>query len=552
MAKVFEIDNFLKGYDDSINEEMSPPESTQNCLNTDYTSEPGAVSKDVGERWIGGDSVVYPLTGATQAIYEGSIYGDSNESFDKRLLINDGIFYMYCDGGMFIPLASGTTLLPTTGLIDVTHYYKQFLIAGGSSKPVYTWDGFTNTVTSLTMSMSIGGSTSVANDFRANCVEPFRNRIFLGNVWEYDGADWNINENTVRWSNLGLPGTLESDSYVDIIDKEGDEIVRLKAYADKLLIFKKYSLHKLTYVGGEDFPFEASAIDYRTINNAPYSIAETPLGLVFLNEEGLQITDGEVVKTLPADKAVTALLRRLYAGSMHLAYAISSDTTQEYILTVPLDGSTTNNHIISWNWKYNTWRVSDKTADVLGLYTNNLGGTWNSIKAYYGVELAHLSWNSSKLYPDSRDVILGKSDGYVTNRSISYNIGSSTPATYGTATYGTSMYGGISGFDGYICFHETPWLDLKNPGVYKEVVRLQPMWKGSKDASVTVKYKADDDVGWSTASSDVFNATNVIEQPILVLRSHGRKFKFRFENSNANETFTIYRFKIFYEERNIR
>lgn len=548
MAEIFEISNFSRGYDSSVNEEIAAPESTQNCLNTDYTSEYGAISKDVGEKRIGDESIVYPLTGATQAVYQGSIYGDSNESFDKKLLINDGIVYMYCDGGNFIPLAGGTTLFETTGLIDITHYYQRFLMAGGADHPIYTWDGFTNDVTSLTLSIG----AVVSNTFRCNCIESFRNRVFLGNVWEMSGSDWNINENTVRWSNIGLPGTFSDEDYVDVIDKEGDEIVRLKSYADKLLIFKKYSLHKLTYIGGEDYVFEKSAIDYRTVNNAPFSIAETPAGLVFLNSEGLQVTDGETVSTLPADKAITALLRRVYGGSLHLAYAVTNDPSQEYILAIALDGSNTNNHLIIWNWKYNTWKVSDKEADVLGIYTNRFTGTWQPIKDYYGTEIAHLSWNSSKLYPSGNDVVLGKSDGYVKKHSLSYNTGSTSPAVYGSAVYGVSMYGGISGFEGYSCFHETPWLDLEEPGVYKEVVRLQPMWKGSSGASVTVKYKSDGDASWSNASTDSFNGSNVIEQPLLSIRSHGRKFKFRFENSNANQSFTIYRIKIFYEKRETR
>jgi len=548
MAKVFEIENFAKGYDDSANEEMSSPESTQNCLNTDYTQEVGAVTKDVGEKWIGEDSVVYPLTGATQAVYEGTIVGDTNEYFEKKMLINDGIFYMFCDGGNFIPLGAGATLLDTTALIDVTHYYRQFIIAGGADHPIYTWDGFTNSVTSLPMSIS----TSVDNVWRANCVEPWKYRTFYGNVWEYDGSNWNINENTVRWSEEGDPGSMALENYNDFVDREGNKVVRLKAYKDFLLVFKQYSLHKFTWTGGDDYPFEASEIDYRTINNAPFSISETPAGLVFLNAEGLQVTDGNTVDTLPADKAITSLLRRVYGGSLNKAYAISNDTTQEYILSIALDGSSTNNYIIAWNWKYNTWRVSDKTADVLGLYTNNFGGTWESIQDYYGVEIAHLKWSSSKLYPSSRDVVLGKSDGYVTKRSLSYNIGSSSPAVYGTATYGTSMYGGIAGFDGYTCYHETPWLDLKLPGIYKEVVRLQPMWSGSEGATVTVKYKADGDSAWSNASTDAFDESGVIEQPLLSMRSHGRKFKFRFENSEANQTFTIYRIKIFFEERSLR
>lgn len=582
--ELYEIKSFGKGYDDSINEEMADASSTQNCLNVTYNDEYGAVSKDVGIRNMGDDSVKYPLSCTVQRVYEGlvDVAGGSGVLKDRKLIIAGGIPYSYCPADLIIPLVSTAVFSSiSTDIPDITNFDNKFYIAGGYDYDVREWDGLVASVSSMfalgcsvSTSLDVSNSLSVASYvstqymFRAKTIEVFKGRLFLGNTAESSdqGATWSITENRVRWSDQRQPDVWQytdlnytDASYVDAEDKSGDEVLRLYTYGDNLLIFKKNSLQRLVFTGGT-FVFERSTIDNRTIGNAPWTIEETPQGVVWLNEEGLQVTDGQTVQPLEASKSVTNLLRRLNIGALPYACATSNDPRQEYILAVPIDGSAYNNYLIIWNWKYNTWKIRDISATSLGMWTSGGSGTWEDIEDYSGYEISALKWNNYLLYPSSHYMVLGDSDGYIKRRSIAYNngtLGGSTAlATYGVATYGYSYYGGLASgalrYLDYDAYHETPWLDFDLPGLNKELLRIRPLWKGSDGASVTVSYKSDLDPSWTSTTIDTFDDDGMPEQDFMFARKTGKRFKFRFENNNANEWFTLYRLMIYYNKRDWR
>ena len=536
MPKVYEIKDFARGYDDSVSEDHSRENTTQDCVHTEYVSERGAVSKDVGERNVGYTSIfasvsldTYPMNEGdpVQLLYQGSMWGSSTgEWFTKRFAVCGGKMYQFCDGDLFIPLEGGSTIFEelATDFVDATHYQDMFIITDGEND-IREWGGFDNNVDILGMYASTGTSVSTSQTLKADCVEVFRNRVFIGNVnnagTEYDSR--------VQWSSLGDPNDWPVANYNDVIDKEGDEVVRLKAYGDSLIIFKRNSVHKAVYTGG-DLPYFFTQVDANTVNNAPWTVAQIPNGLVFLNEEGLNITDGNNVTRLEADKRIQGLLKRIYVGSIDRAYGVSDDGENEYNLLVPIDGSPTCNYMITWNWQEDTWKIREIDANVLGLFTDLKAGTWDSIIDYYGYELIGLSWDSRLLYPGSKRLMFGRDDGYVRERSIAYN-------RQGSA---------------YTCYHTTPWLDFDLPGIYKEVVKIRPRWKGISGTNVDVYYKTDDDTDWTALTTDNFDSTGVVESPFLYLRDTGMRWKFKFENSNANEAFTLYRCNIYFEQRGER
>jgi hypothetical protein len=567
MPEVFEITNFSKGYDDSITPEMADPESTQDSRMVDYSTETGALVKDVGERTIGASATTtggatygtaiyglsvyggegsvsdfYPLDGPVQRIYEGEVDVSGTGVFNnKRLIVAGGKPYQYCAGDQFIPLISSVVFSSiTTDIPDITHFENNFFITGGYDKDIREWDGL-----NLSCSTNVGlgsSNASVSLDlYRAKTCDVFKDRLFLGNMKESadNGVTWSVTEHRLRYSairNTNVWDTTDSGydptmdpGYIDCGDK-GDEIVRLYTFGDTLLVFFKNSLQKIVWTGG-DFPFERSVIDRSTVGNAPWSMATIPEGVLFLNEEGIQITDGNTVQRFPADKKVTALLKKINRDAMGVCFGVAYDSSHEYWLSIPVDGSDYCNRVIVYNWKFDTWKIRVTDTSALGIFTDSsTSGTWEAIENYYGYEIQAIPWSDSSLYPSSKKIIMGREDGYLREKSISY-----------------SMAG-----DDYEAYHTTPWLDFGLPGINKEVTKVQMLWKGIEDTEVAVKYKADSDSAWTALTVDDFGETGIAEQAFLCMRRTGRKFKFRFENNNAHENFAIYKMKVFYNLRSWR
>jgi len=487
MPEEFEIANFSHGYDDSVVEEESPSNSTQKCKNVDYTREVGAVTKDFGEKVMSSIGIDYPLDGAVQAIYEGSLWASgSGEWINKRLVVAGGTAYQYCPGGYFVPLGSGGEFLTgATDYVDVTHYLTYFVITDGTNA-IYTWDGFNATLTAL---------AGASGNYLSKHVEIFKDRIILGNTTE-GGSKL---ESRIRWSNQGVGTTWTATDSLDVRDKTGDEIVRIKGLYENLIVFKKNTIHVIAWTGGA-LPFSRTTLDSQSMNNAGRTVAQVMGYLWFVNEEGIQMTNGtSEPEPAPADSKVSKLLNSLYLNSIGRCHAVSNDARQEYILTVPIEGSETCNYVIVYNWKYDKWRIEERDTNCIGFYTDAEGGTWASISEYYGYEIQGIDWSDSLLYPGSRDLVYGDEDGYCKQKSISYN----------------------NDGDAYDSYHETPWLDFGRPGEYKEVVQIQPTWKGIAGDIAQISYKKDYDADWTDCTTDDFAVTGASLLTLVMLERDG-------------------------------
>lgn len=565
--EVFEIKNFGAGYDDSITPEMAKENTTQDSKMVDYSSEIGALQKDTGERNIGGSAAsgtgsyygsavygvsvygktsvstdFYPLPGPIQRIYEGMVdVSGTGDIENKRLVIAGGIPYQYCAGDQFIPLSSVALFSSiTTDIPDITHYDNSFYITSGHDLNVMQWNGVN---ASLSTNAGLAGSASAGMAlFRGKTMAYFNNRMWLGNTKESDdgGTTWNVYETRVRYAAQGHPNvwdiyddayvTTDEVGYINTAEVGGDEVLRLYPYKDRMIVFNRDSVNRIIETGGGTFPYDNECIDRSAVNNAPWSIATMPQGVIFLNDEGLQITDGETVAQFEADKKVNQLLKRINKGAMNLCFGIANDSTHEYWLSIPVDGSEWCNRIIVYNWRFDTWKIRVSDTTTMGMLTTGSNGTWEDIEDYYAYELMAMTWSDYRLYPGNRRVIMGRDDGFVREKSLAFNIAGSA----------------------YDSYHTTPWLDFGLPGIMKEVVQIQPLWEGTEGDSVTFSFKSDSDGSWTSVTSDAFDATYIPEQPLLFMRKVGRKFKFRFSNNNANENYRIYNIKIYYEKRALR
>lgn len=512
--EVYEITDFAKGYDDSIGELFSGPNTTQESKNTDYSEIRGAVKKDYGWKVLSSTGVYTATSSSVQCMYEGYVWSSGdNEFYNKRAVVGGGSLYQLCPGDLLI-LIDDAILSSTEPFIDAVHHADKFLFADGSdSSDITIWDGFT--FSTSTLATSING----------HCLEIFKDRLFIGNV--VNTSSGVAFENRIWYSAVGEPTSLSTN--FDIVDKEGDEIRRLKVFQDNLVVFKRNSIYSVTWTGG-DLPFTNTPIDRKAIGNAPWTVDQGPGGLFFLNQEGIQFTDGMRVETIKPDRAVSNILKRINYEYIDYAVGRVIEPLKQYWLTLPIDGSTTCNYIIVYDYKHDTWKILEKDSKVLGIFTSENEGTLKPFAAYTGDEIAGLQWNSYLLYGGNRNAYVGNADGTVDIRSISYNDSGSA----------------------YDAYHETPWLDLGAPNMYKEVLRIQPAWTGNEGDSIGLQYKTDFESDWHDCTVAPITDTGTLEQPFVYLRGLGKRWKFKISSNNADEYFETHRMKIYFNVRGER
>ena len=86
-----------------------------------------------------------------------------------------------------------------------------------------------------------------------------------------------------------------TDRIMEVTIRDGDEIVHLAEYADRLLQFKKNKLYIINI--SQEIEFLEAVLEYKGVNN-PGSVARTDIGIVWANQHGCFFYDGEKVSNL--------------------------------------------------------------------------------------------------------------------------------------------------------------------------------------------------------------------------------------------------------------
>ena len=125
-------------------------------------------------------------------------------------------------------------------------------------------------------------------------------RMYVGNVRYLDGPLEGKNfEDRLLRSPVNKFDVFPHDSYIDVAINDGDKIVALESYKDKLLQFKRHTLYVIN-ISTEDEYLEET-FSYMGVKQ-PWSICKFNEGVVWANETGLFIYDGRTVTNAVKDR----------------------------------------------------------------------------------------------------------------------------------------------------------------------------------------------------------------------------------------------------------
>ena len=138
-------------------------------------------------------------------------------------------------------------------------------------------------------------------------LEPYKNiqfktsvlhnrRIYLGNVKvEYQDGKKETLSDTILKSEPAQFDKFTKRGRIDVAVGDGEDIIKLESYADRILEFKNRTLHVINASAKGEFLEDS--FKYKGVSN-PQAVARTDYGVAWANEFGCYMYDGRQIHDL--------------------------------------------------------------------------------------------------------------------------------------------------------------------------------------------------------------------------------------------------------------
>lgn len=143
---------------------------------------------------------------------------------------------------------------------------------------------------------------------RWKCSTVLNRRVYIGNVRQ-NGVTYG---DRILKSPPNRPDTFPEDNFIDAVVSDGDEIVQLEGFADRILQFKKRSMYIINV--SQDYEFLEASYPNKGINN-PAASCVTDFGVVWVNNFGCFLYTGSGdVKDLTERDGVKIIDKSIWAS----------------------------------------------------------------------------------------------------------------------------------------------------------------------------------------------------------------------------------------------
>jgi hypothetical protein len=324
------------------------------------------------------------------------------------------------------------------------------------------------------------------------------NRIaYIGNV-QYNGDNYG---DAVFKSPVNKFDIFTSDRRLEANINDGDSIVKLEAYADRLLIFKKNKLELLNI--SQEVEFVEDTFIHKGVSH-PAATCKTDFGIAWVNKQGCYLYDGQRVSNLLEKGG-----RQIIKESIWATF-------------------TANEPMIGYIPKKRQIIVADDiAADGTG--------------AAYLYDIVTQSWvtGAAATFDDQ------KKTNFITdwNGDLAY-----------AHTTGNVVKWDDAGDDSTAFSIQTKDIDFGQPAQKKKVYKVYITYTGVSSLSVLVRYQINGDGGWTAFSSGgTLNASSGQNEATLTLSSPVECYSFQLSfTGTAKTTFEINDMSIVYRLKGIR
>jgi hypothetical protein len=181
----------------------------------------------------------------------------------------------------------------------------------------YTSSVFTNHIASSTAS---GYKTSVVTN----------RRKFIANVKTLDSTGSVVHQpDRLLFSDINKFDTILPTSFIDIGVNDGEEFIKLEAYADRLLAYKNRTLYVINIGGGADTQWFLESSHQNMGVEFHAAVAKTPFGVCWVNKNGLYIYDGSRIQNLQ-----TKIIEDQWSSFVDVDTMIGYEPTHKHLVII--------------------------------------------------------------------------------------------------------------------------------------------------------------------------------------------------------------------------
>ena len=281
-------------------------------------------------------------------LFQGYFRNANGEDFSKLIMTVYGRIYAAdINGENWVLLKSQQSSNDWTAM-NYRHETNDWIIfTNGVDTPLY-WDGVSEEAQELNVVQGGSDDPSLAEELHFQNITLLKERLWGGVATKYpDRIYWSHTFDPNDWEFNFVDSEYDGGGYIDVATFDGSRIRAIVSAMDELLIFKDKSIHRLTGSYPGEFSINQifgtdGTLAYRTIVN-------TGTALYFLASEGLVRYSGMSATPLSAngDKKLRELWPRINKSTIQSACAAFMDNI--IYLSVPLDGSIINTHVIEYD-----------------------------------------------------------------------------------------------------------------------------------------------------------------------------------------------------------
>jgi hypothetical protein len=191
----------------------------------------------------------------------------------------------------------------------------------------------------------------------------FQGQIFVAALKESDVA--------YRWSAVAPAHRVWPETSFNTVMDGGDKIAGLATFNENLLLLKERSLWQIVNSGTDEnglniYDSKLLVSGKGCASNA--SIAETPLGLMYLGNEGVYVFNGVDAQILTGN--IDSVIERINPSQRKFAVGVHWPEKKCYLLAVALDGSLFNSHVILVDYKHLTADEEGRQTPAIWIWDN--------------------------------------------------------------------------------------------------------------------------------------------------------------------------------------
>ena len=274
-----------------------------------------------------------------------------------------------------IPICTDTTL---NGELTVGRKIYRTESGGSTYKLLSNGTIADNTTTTLTDSdadAALGGSMPSGDATwqvpKGRFILVQNNRLFLAN-------DPSNHPSRLYYSEDGRHDVFINDSYKDIRQNDGDTITFVRSVLGTLTIGKNNSIQKL-YINGAD-PVESWEVSdpLSTVGcQAPYSVTNSPLGIIYLAIDGIYRFTGQYSELL--SESVTREIEDISSTNLENVWGIYHNNMYHMAYNSETVGGATNNRVLVLDVLAKAYSIDTLSINVFTAF--NSGNDWGTLYA---------------------------------------------------------------------------------------------------------------------------------------------------------------------------